>query len=56
MVHFIRDRSKIAYSRQKSYADNRIIDLEFEVVDKVHFMISDMKGVMRSGKKRKSSS
>ena len=45
------DWLKTASSRQKSYADNRIRDLEFEEGDKVHLKISPMKEVMRFGKK-----
>ena len=44
---------KTAQSRQKSYADNRRRDLEFEVGDWVYLKISPMKGVMRFGKKGK---
>ena len=44
---------KIAYSRQKSYADNIRRDLEFEIGDLVYLKISPMKGVMRFGKKGK---
>ena len=43
---------KTAYSRQKSCADNRIRDLEFEIGDHVYLNISPMKGVMRFVKKR----
>ena len=43
----------MAYSRQKSYADNRRNDLEFEEGDKVYLKISPMKGVVRFGKKGK---
>ena len=43
----------MAHSRQKSYADNRKRDLEFEVGDWVNLKISPMKGVMRLGKKGK---
>ena len=46
-VHVIRNRLQMAYSRQKSYADNRRSDLEFEEGDKVHSKISPMKGVVR---------
>jgi ribosomal protein L21E len=42
-----------AQSRQKSYADNRRRELEFEVGDKVFIRISPMRGVMRFGKKGK---
>ncbi|WMV33158.1 hypothetical protein MTR67_026543 [Solanum verrucosum] len=52
-VRLIRDRLKTAHSRQKSYAYNRNIDLEFEVGDWVYLKISPMKGVMRFGKKGK---
>ncbi|WMV58865.1 hypothetical protein MTR67_052250 [Solanum verrucosum] len=52
-VRFIRDRLKIAQSRQKSYADNRKRDLEFEVGDWVYLKISPMKGVMRFGENGK---
>ena len=34
-IKVIRDRLKIAQNRQKSYADNRRRDLEFEVGDMV---------------------
>ncbi|KAH0697960.1 hypothetical protein KY289_015442 [Solanum tuberosum] len=44
---------KMAQSRQKSYADVRKRDLEFEVNDWVYLKISPMKGVMRFGKKGK---
>ena len=46
-VQLIRDRLKTAHSRQKSYADNRKRDLEFEVGGWVYLKISLMKGVMR---------
>ena len=52
-VWTIRDRLKINYSQQKSYADNRRRDVEFEVCDIVYLKISLMKGVMRIGKKGK---
>jgi hypothetical protein len=40
-----------AQSRQKSYADTRRRNLEFEVGDQVFLEVSPMKGVMRFGKK-----
>jgi len=43
----------MADSQQKTYADNRRRDLEFEVGDWVYLKISPMKGVMRFGKKEK---
>ena len=52
-VHIIRNRLETAYSQEKSYADQRRKDLEFEEGDKVYFKISPMKGVVRFGKKGK---
>ena len=52
-VKMIRDRLLTAQSRQKSYADNRRRDLEFQVDDWVFLKVSPMKGVMRFGKKGK---
>ena len=45
-----RDRLKISQDRQKSYANNRCRDLEFEVGDMVFLRISPWKGVLRFGK------
>ena len=42
-----------AQSRQKSYADNRIRPLEFEVGDRVFLKVSPLRGVMQFGKKGK---
>ena len=52
-VKVIRERLKIAQDRQKSYADNRRKDLEFEVEDMVFLRISPWKGVLRFGKRGK---
>ena len=52
-VKLIRDRLKTALSRQKSYADVRRRELEFQVDDWVFLKVSPMKGVMRFGKKGK---
>ena len=52
-VWVIMDRLKIDYGRQKSYANNRKRDIEFEVGDMVYLKISPMKGVMIFGKKGK---
>ncbi|XP_070042619.1 uncharacterized protein [Nicotiana tomentosiformis] len=52
-VKLIRDRLRTAQSRQKSYADVRRRDLEFDVEDWVFLKVSPMKGVMRFGKKGK---
>ena len=43
----------MAYSRQKSYADHRRRDLQFEGGDKVYLKISPMKWVVRFVKKGK---
>lgn len=50
-VRLIRERLKIAQSRQKSYSDVRRRDREFNIHDWVYLKISPMKGVMRFGKK-----
>ena len=52
----IRERLKIARDRQKSYADNRRRDLQFEIGDQVFLKISPWKGVLRFGKRGKLSS
>ncbi|EOX99963.1 Uncharacterized protein TCM_009073 [Theobroma cacao] len=52
-IHIIRQRMLTAQSRQKSYADNRRRDLEFQVGDHVFLKVSPTKGVMRFGKKGK---
>ncbi|KAH9650259.1 chromo domain-containing protein [Citrus sinensis] len=52
-IQLIRERLKAAQSRQKSYADKRRRELEFEVGDKVFIRISPWKGVLRFGKRGK---
>ncbi|WMV30002.1 hypothetical protein MTR67_023387 [Solanum verrucosum] len=52
-VRLIKERLKMAQSRQKSYDDVRKRDLEFEINDWVYLKISLMKGVMRFVKKGK---
>ena len=49
-VQLIRDRLKTIQSRQKSYADVRRRELEFQVEYWVFLKVSPMKGVMRFGK------
>ncbi|XP_042988734.1 uncharacterized protein LOC122316268 [Carya illinoinensis] len=44
---------KAAQSQQKSYADNRHCQLEFEIGENVFLRILPMKGIMRFGKKGK---
>ncbi|KAF3646392.1 Apyrase 2 [Capsicum annuum] len=50
-VKLIKERLKTVQSRQKSYADVRRRDLEFEVGDLVYLKILPMKGVKRFEKK-----
>ena len=52
-VNFIRAKLKAAQDRQKSYADKRRKDLEFEVEDRVFLKLSPWKGVVRFGKRGK---
>ena len=52
-VQLIRDILKTTQSRQKSYADVRRKELEFQVNDWVFMKVSPMKGVMRFGMKGK---
>ena len=54
-VQLIRDILKTTQSRQKSYADVRRRELEFQVDDWVFLKVSPMKGVMRYGKKGENS-
>ena len=49
----IRQRLQTAQSRQKSYADNRRKDLEFEVRDKVFLRVTPLKGKTKAGKGKK---
>ena len=49
-VKMIRQRIKIAQSRQKSYSDNRKMDLEFEVGDRVFLRVLPRKGMIRQEK------
>ncbi|XP_070010131.1 uncharacterized protein [Nicotiana sylvestris] len=52
-VKVIQERMKTAQSRQKSYANVRRRELEFQVDDWVFLKVSPMKGVIRFGKKGK---
>ncbi|TYJ97514.1 ty3-gypsy retrotransposon protein [Cucumis melo var. makuwa] len=52
-IQTIRARMLTAQSRQKSYADVRCKDLEFEVGDMVFLKVAPMKGVLRFEKKGK---
>ena len=52
-IELIRERLLVAQSRQKSYADIRRRDLEFEIGSMVFIRVAPMKGVMRFGKNEK---
>ena len=52
-VRQIQARIQAAQDRQKSYADQKRREVNFEVGDKVLLKVSPMKGVMRFGKKGK---
>ena len=52
-VPIIQQRLRIAFSRQKSYADPKRKDVSFFFGDLVFLKVSPMKGVMRFGKKGK---
>ena len=52
-IKLIQQRIKTAQSRQKSYADQRRRELEFETGDHVFLKVSPTTGVSRFGKKGK---
>ncbi|XP_017972517.1 PREDICTED: uncharacterized protein LOC108661138 [Theobroma cacao] len=52
-IQLIRDKMLVAQSHQKSYADHRHRELEFEVGDHMFLRVSSTKGIMRFGKKGK---
>ena len=52
-VQVIRQRLKVATDRQKSYADLKGKDIEYEVSDKVFLKVSPGRKVLRFGKKGK---
>ncbi|XP_070022986.1 uncharacterized protein [Nicotiana sylvestris] len=54
-VKLIKERLKTAQSRQKSYLDVRHRDLDLKEDDWVFLKVSPMKGIMRFGRKGKSS-
>lgn len=53
MVKVTLDSLKAAQSHQKSYADVRYSDLEFEVLYRVFLKVSPTKGLIQFGKKLK---
>jgi hypothetical protein len=52
-VRLIRDRLKIAQSRQKSYADSKRREVTFEIGDRAYLRVSPIRGVKRFGIKGK---
>lgn len=52
-VKLIHDRLKVSQSRQKSYADLRRRDLQFQKGDFVFLKVSPVRGTMRFGQKGK---
>ena len=52
-VPLIQERLRTAFSRQRSYADLKRRDVQFNEGDHVFLKISPMKGVKRFGKKEK---
>ncbi len=46
-VQLIRDRLKVAQSRQKSYADSRRRELTFDISDYVYLKVSPLRGIKR---------
>ena len=52
-IQQVRSRLQTALSRQKSYADKRHLDLEFQVGDMVLLKVSPWKGVIRFRKRGK---
>ena len=52
-VKLIRDRLKIAQSRQKSYADAKRKEVTYEVGDRAYLRVSPLRGIKRFGIKGK---
>ena len=52
-VNLIRDRLKVAQSRQKSYADSKRKETVYGVGDKVYLHVSPLRGVKQFGVKGK---
>ena len=53
LIQQVRDRLRVAQSRQKSYADRRRSDLEFQEGDFVLLKVSPWKGIIRFRKRGK---
>ena len=52
-VKLIRDKLKIAQSRQKSYADSERKEVTYEIGDRAYLRVSPLRGVKRFGVKGK---
>ena len=52
-IQIVKERLKVAQDRQKSYADTRQKDLEFEVDDMMFLKVAPWKGVIRFQKRGK---
>ena len=52
-VKLIRDRLKIAQSRQKSYADSKRKEITYEIGDRAYLRVSPLRGVKQFGVKGK---
>ena len=52
-VKLIRDRLKVAQSRQKSYADSKRKEVTYEIGDRAYLRVSPLRGVERFGVKGK---
>ena len=52
-VKLIRDRLKVAQSRQKSYADSKCKEVVYEIGDRAYLWVSPLRGVKRFGVKGK---
>ena len=44
-VKLIRDRLKVAQSRQKIYADNKLKEVVYEIEDRAYLRVSPLRGV-----------
>ena len=53
MVKLIRDRLKVAQSRQKSYAYSKRKEVVYEIGDRAYLRVSPLRGVKRFGVKGK---
>ena len=52
-MKLIRDRLKVAQSRQKCYADSKCKETVYKVGDRVYLRVSPLRGVKRFGVKGK---